>query len=121
MSQAVILGTGLIGASIGQGLRAAGWQVAAWDPDPAVLERAVAVGAVDLELGHGEVVPGADVVVLAGPPSAVVDAVGELETDSLVHNLESLAALTDVLSQAPKRQAEGLSEWIRASEKSDRE
>ena len=84
MSQAVILGTGLIGASIGQGLRAAGWQVAAWDPDPVVLERAVAVGAVDLELGHGEVVPGADVVVLAGPPGAVVDAVGELETESLV-------------------------------------
>jgi len=32
-----------------------------------------------------------------------------------VHNLDSLQALTEVLSHAPKRQAEGLSEWVRKS------
>ena len=31
-----------------------------------------------------------------------------------VHNLASLEALTEVLSAAPKRQAEGISEWVRA-------
>ena len=37
---ASLLGTGLIGSSIGVALRAAGYTVVAWDPDPSHLEGA---------------------------------------------------------------------------------
>jgi prephenate dehydrogenase len=47
MSAAGIIGTGLIGGSIGLGLRTAGWAVAGWDPDPAALAQALAAGALD--------------------------------------------------------------------------
>ncbi len=74
MPDASILGTGLIGASIGMGLRRQGWRVTGWDPDAGVLERARLGGAVDdaaaTEAGAlaGEV----DLVVLAGPPGEIV-------------------------------------------------
>ncbi|HVF13434.1 MAG TPA: prephenate dehydrogenase/arogenate dehydrogenase family protein [Acidimicrobiales bacterium] len=45
--RAVIVGTGLIGGSIGLALRTRGWHVTGRDLDPARAERAVAVGALD--------------------------------------------------------------------------
>lgn len=77
-----IVGTGLIGASIGLGLRAAGYDVCGWDADPAALRAAAArgaVAAVSLEAALA-----ADVVVLATPPQVVVHLVAELRTDALV-------------------------------------
>ena len=45
--RAGVVGCGLIGASIGHGLRAAGWHVTGHDSDPGRLARALEVGALD--------------------------------------------------------------------------
>jgi prephenate dehydrogenase len=45
--RAQIVGTGLIGGSIGAGLRARGWMVTGFDLDPARSERALEIGAID--------------------------------------------------------------------------
>jgi prephenate dehydrogenase len=81
-----ISGTGLIGASIGLGLGRAGWVVLGWDPDPAVLAEAKDRGAIHqpADTFGGLVNRPTDLLVLAGPPGAVVAQVAELETDSLV-------------------------------------
>lgn len=83
--RALIAGTGLIGASLGAGLRGAGWEVVGWDPSPESLQGAAEVGALDhrasdLETGLG----GADLVVLAAPIGEVVATLAGLETDALV-------------------------------------
>ncbi|HUO46204.1 MAG TPA: prephenate dehydrogenase/arogenate dehydrogenase family protein [Acidimicrobiia bacterium] len=86
--QAALLGTGLIGSSVGIGLRALGWMVKGWDPDQAALEGAVAVGAVDQMAAHQEAaLAEVDLVVLAGPPS---------EIESTLRNLSTRALVTDV-------------------------
>ncbi len=81
-----ISGTGLIGASIGLGLGRAGWRVRGWDPDPATLEHAAALSAIhEAAASFSELAAGSvDVLVLAGPPSAVIEQVAELVTDALV-------------------------------------
>ncbi|MCP3974211.1 MAG: prephenate dehydrogenase/arogenate dehydrogenase family protein [bacterium] len=72
MKSASILGTGLIGTSIGLGLRAAGWHVTGWDA-------AVTVGTVALDRGGLDTLAGSeaeacagpiDLLVLASPPAA---------------------------------------------------
>lgn len=81
-----ISGTGLIGASIGLGLGRVGWTVSGWDPNPVTLEHATTLLAIHetaasfAELAAGPV----DVLVLAGPPSAVIEQAAELVTDALV-------------------------------------
>jgi len=45
--RAGLVGTGLIGASVGLALRRAGWHVTATDRDEALLARAVAAGVAD--------------------------------------------------------------------------
>ena len=72
MAVAALLGTGLIGASIGIGLRGLGWVVVGWDPDEGSAQGAVRCGAVDrLAQSVSEAMVGADLVVLAGPPLAI--------------------------------------------------
>lgn len=66
-----LIGTGLIGASIGLGLRAAGWYVTGTDHDPSTATAALDRGAVDA-LGHD---PAAELVVVALPVGAVAEAV----------------------------------------------
>src|SRR5699024_10895607 len=48
--RATIIGTGLIGGSIGFGLRSLGWAVSGIDADPVAAERALQIGAID-EIG----------------------------------------------------------------------
>ena len=86
MATAAILGTGLIGSSIGLGLRNAGWQVVGWDPDAAVADRAAELGAVDRVSSDPDaaVAGDLDLVVLAGPPGAIVAAVEHLDVAGLV-------------------------------------
>ncbi len=81
--RAHIFGTGLIGASVGLGLRRLGWEVGGWDPDSSALVGAKNRGALTLAL-DGPDPGGADLVVLAAPPSAVMTQLGMLETDALV-------------------------------------
>ncbi len=81
-----VLGTGLIGASVGLGLAAAGWEVGGWDPAPERLAAAAGRGAVHHPAaGEAELLARpADLVVLAGPSSAIAATVARLSTDGLV-------------------------------------
>jgi prephenate dehydrogenase len=82
---ALIHGTGLIGASVGLGLRGAGWEVRGWDPDPEALAGALARGAISSVVpGPGEYSDDADLIVLSGPLTGIVESLGELRTTTLV-------------------------------------
>lgn len=76
-----ILGTGLIGGSIGLGLAAdPATTVVGYDPDPVAAEAAVRVGAVHEVAGvPAEAAAGASLVVLAGPVDATAGLVDALE------------------------------------------
>jgi prephenate dehydrogenase len=85
MPAAAVLGTGLIGASVGIGLRASGWSVAGWDPSPDALATAARIGAVDrAAAGPGPAIGGADLVVLAAPVGQIVATLAGLSTEALV-------------------------------------
>jgi prephenate dehydrogenase len=64
---AQVVGTGLIGGSIGMGLRRRGWRVTGADADPARAERARRLGALDV-VGRD---PEASLVFVATPAAAV--------------------------------------------------
>jgi len=68
--RALVVGTGLIGGSVGSALRRRGWHVTGRDPDAAHARRAIEVGAVD-ELGDGL---DAELVFIATPVAAAADA-----------------------------------------------
>lgn len=86
MPSVAISGTGLIGASIGLGLARNGWEVSGWDPDPAVLAAARELGAVTTAVDTYEtlIARTSDLVVLAGPPRAILEQVESLDTSALV-------------------------------------
>lgn len=85
MPLAAILGTGLIGTSIGLALHGSGWMVRGWDPDPSSLLAALDLEGIDVAAAdREEAIGGADLVVLAGPPGAVIDDLPGLATDALV-------------------------------------
>ena len=67
MNRAAIVGTGLIGGSIGMALRARGWFVTGHDHDHARATRALALGALD-EIGSD---PDAEITFVATPVSSV--------------------------------------------------
>jgi prephenate dehydrogenase len=101
--RAALLGTGLIGASIGIALREAGWDVTGWDPDPGALSRAGSIGAFDRRgADTASTVQDADLVVLAGPVSAIVEAVGTLETTALVIDVAGVKAPVIAASHLPR-------------------
>ena len=88
---AVVSGTGLIGSSIGMGLKAAGWRVAGWDPNTERLEQALSLGAVDETLPDDRItVPEADVTFLAGPVTRIAETLTNMQTDSLVTDVGSV-------------------------------
>jgi prephenate dehydrogenase len=68
--RAQVVGTGLIGGSIGAGLRRRGWHVTGCDLNPARSARALELGAID-EIGFD---PSAAVAFIATPAGAVADA-----------------------------------------------
>lgn len=65
--RAAVVGTGLIGGSIGLALRRRGWHVSGYDADAATAEEALAIGAVDA-VGRDAA---AEVTFVATPPGAV--------------------------------------------------
>jgi len=78
ITRVAIVGTGLIGASVGLALKASGFQgeIAGWDADAGEAATALRMGALDQALPSAEAVlaPGmADVYVLATPVLAVLD------------------------------------------------
>ncbi len=93
VGRAALLGTGLIGASVGISLRATGWTVTAWDPDPVALHRAGVVGAFDdVATDRESAVAGAELVVLAGPISSIVHALETIETAALITDVAGVKA-----------------------------
>lgn len=87
--RATIVGTGLLGTSVGLSLRAGGWKVSGWDPHDESLELAAGRGALDGKLSELDVTD-ADLVVLAAPPEAVVSILRSIETDTLVTDVASV-------------------------------
>ncbi len=84
-----IIGVGLVGGSVGLAARRAGWEEVVGVDDPAVLERAAGLGAIDRASTLKEA-RGANLVVLAAPISKVAELVGELApTDALVTDVAS--------------------------------
>lgn len=83
MKSALIVGTGLIGASMGLGLRDQGWTVIGWDPDDDALRTATEMGAIDASVVDLDLA-GHDLVVLAGPHDAVVHTLQTSRTDGLI-------------------------------------
>ena len=69
-ARAAVIGTGLMGGSIGLALRSAGWWVTGIDTDPLRAETARALGAVD---AVGEPPSPVDVTFVATPVGAIVD------------------------------------------------
>ena len=85
--RAAIIGTGLIGGSIGLALRARGWHVTGRDADPARAVRARELEALDA-VGED---PEADVTFVATPVSAIVDeARNALGTGGIVTDVGSV-------------------------------
>lgn len=75
-SSITILGTGLIGASVGLALRANGFtgSIAGWDPDPAELHTALSHGAITVSADDPLTAAAAsDVVLLAGPVFTILE------------------------------------------------
>lgn len=91
-----VLGVGLIGGSLGLAARErVGAEVAGWDRDPAVGDRALARGAIDAAAATlEEAVAGAEVVVVAAPvgalPGAVAAALGAAAPDAVVTDVGSV-------------------------------
>ncbi|MDQ3952603.1 MAG: prephenate dehydrogenase/arogenate dehydrogenase family protein, partial [Actinomycetota bacterium] len=82
MERVAILGTGLIGGSIGLGLSASdpAVEVVGYDRDPAAAEAALRAGAVQaVEAGPAAAAAEADLVVLAAPVDATQHLVAELQ------------------------------------------
>ena len=75
--RAQIIGTGLIGGSVGLALREAGWHVTGSDLDADTAAAALAAGAVQ-EIG---VDPRSSLVVICTPSSSVVDVAGSILAD----------------------------------------
>ena len=91
MHSASVVGTGLIGASIGIGLSVAGWEVCGWDTKPEHLAQAASVGAISKQAGSlEEAVEGAEMVILASPPGATISMLSELRTDALVTDVAGI-------------------------------
>ncbi len=86
--RALIVGVGLIGGSIGLGLREAGWFVSGIDADGGRAQAAQALGALD-QIGDDA---DAELVVIATPAGAVVDLAREL----LEHHRGEHVLFTDV-------------------------
>ena len=93
MPSAAVIGTGLIGASIGLALKSLGWSVQAWDPDRSALDVARGKGAIDEAAeSAASAATDTDVVFLAGPLHANLDTLADLATPALVTDTTSVKA-----------------------------
>ena len=88
--RAQVVGTGLLGGSVGLALRGAGWHVTGIDTDPEIEARAVELGAIDATGWD----PAADITFVATPVRAVVAAAREAleRTSGVVTDLGSVKA-----------------------------
>ena len=90
-----VIGTGLMGTSVALAARARGDDVAGWDPDPDVLQKATARDALEPRPTIDEAIAGAELIVVAAPIAhlpATVAAVLEATTDATVTDVGSTKA-----------------------------
>jgi prephenate dehydrogenase len=87
VTELTIVGTGLIGASVGMAARSTGANVTGWDPEPAALAAAAGQGAVDAASSLEAALAGAELIVVAAPIAvlpelvrAVLAGTGEAQT-----------------------------------------
>ena len=73
-----IIGTGLIGGSIGIRARRNGLHVVGYDEDDAALDAALAAGAIEEAVSRGGLLASADTVVVAVPVDATVGEIGAM-------------------------------------------
>jgi prephenate dehydrogenase len=66
-----IIGTGLIGASVGLAAQRHDWSVAGWDPDPVALAAAAERSALEPAAGLEDALVGAELAVVAAPIAAL--------------------------------------------------
>jgi prephenate dehydrogenase len=97
VSRVAIVGTGLIGASVGLAAKHAGARVAGWDPDARALGIAAERGAVDEPAASlGEALAGAELAVVAAPiaalPQEVASVLGESAEATTVTDVGSTKA-----------------------------
>jgi prephenate dehydrogenase len=92
-----ILGTGLIGASIGLSLSRLGWNVIGWDEDPLALSIALSRGAVSsAAISHDDLTSRElDLLVIATPPKVTPQILRGLTTEALVTDVTGIK--TDVI------------------------
>lgn len=67
-----IIGTGLLGGSIGMRARELGWRVIGCDTDPRAAEEALACGAIDEGVARAAILEQADIIVIASHTSATI-------------------------------------------------
>ncbi len=93
-----LIGLGLIGGSVARAVRPAGWDVVAWTPSGAGPARAAAEGQISRAAAHlAEAVAGADLIVLAAPPTECLALLDQLAGPPGVA-LGPDAVVTDVAS-----------------------
>lgn len=99
-----MLGTGLIGTSVAIALRTAGWRVRGYDPDGDALAAAVRMQGVEAFDTPEDAVDGVDLVVLAGPVTAIIDTLGTLECgDALVTDVAGVKRpVVDAAKRLPR-------------------
>jgi prephenate dehydrogenase len=90
MPSVAIIGTGLIGASVGLALREQGWATVGWDPSPTALGLAAERHATDSAASVDEAIEDVDLIVLSGPLEANLATLRRLETDALVTDVTSV-------------------------------
>jgi prephenate dehydrogenase len=91
MPTVAIIGTGLIGASVGLALHDQGWATVGWDPSPSALELASERHAADRAADSvSDAVRDAQLVVLAGPLEGNLQTLRQLRTDALVTDVTSV-------------------------------
>lgn len=73
-----IIGTGLIGGSIGLRARASGMHVGGWDSDAAAAAEAARVGAIDETMSYERIIAEAQTIVIAAPVPATIEHLARL-------------------------------------------
>ncbi|MEN8237790.1 MAG: prephenate dehydrogenase/arogenate dehydrogenase family protein [Actinomycetota bacterium] len=96
-----VVGTGLIGGSIGLGLRKAGWLVTAFDPDPDVRAIAEDRSVADTVVGSLETLTNTslDLLVVAAPPKATIEIISNLATS--IPTMDVAGVKEPVVAAAP--------------------
>jgi prephenate dehydrogenase len=83
VAQLGLVGTGLIGASIGLAARARGWDVVGYDPDPSASAGAQRIGAIDEVADRDDLYDRSDVIAIAAQVNATLAEVAALRAREL--------------------------------------